>query len=190
METDSHGPVRRLFGAALQLSPEKVATTFVERNKNPDDIAGQTVEVVRQHIKNRSHDDPEIIDDGLTFIFAGVRDTYSIMSTSLVEAKITTKETALTIADHDTTAHTIAALALRPEDQLHQLITKQGDGLGQIFGINNTDEYIELKTPLQYYGTPGSCPFAGHDKIVAPEPIFTSFAKWAGKLSVARYYQD
>ena len=190
MDMRSFQDSRRLFGAALQLPPEKVANTFITDSIFPDDVANETREVVRQHIKNRPKDNQNIVDDNLSLIFAGMRDTYSILSTSLSQASIADKQKALEIAQHDTTARTLASLALRPEDQLTALVKRQARGMSQVFGVDETENYIELRTPLAHYEGPGSCPFAGHDKIVNPDPIFLRFAKWAGHISVARYYRD
>ncbi len=159
----------------------------------PELVSGVVANIIKERAESSGQSvapSLEILEDTLTFVATGVRDTYKILTNEFATTNPPlTFEQAMGIAQHSQTAQTIAALALRSATELEPLTTLYPGR--SIYRLDASQRYIEPGNQLQIPSTPiSSCPFAGREGIVTPDPLFVRFVAWAGAISVQHYYNQ
>lgn len=196
MKPSPYSVERKVFGFAMSHDPAEIfqAIQTKEPSHQPPELVGKVVaDVIKEDMESSGQPitpSLEVIEDTLTFVATGVRDTYEILTNEFATiSPPLTFERAMGIAQHPQTAQTIAALALRSADELEPLTSVYPGP--SIYKLDASQRYIEPGKELQIPPNPiSSCPFAGREGIVAPDPLFVRFVAWAGAISVQHYYDQ
>lgn len=192
MKPSPYAVERKVFGFALSYNPAEIFQAIREKtnNSSPQVVAGAVAEIIERDMILQSRVDDsslEIVSDALEYVSAGIGDTYKILKNEFAANPGLTFEQSIDIAQHPQTIRTIAALALRSEDMLGPMINRHPSP--STYQLDASQQYLQPGDQLRT-STRFGCPFAGHEGIVEPDPLFIRFTGWAGAISVQHYYDQ
>ena len=181
--------LRKLFGLTVSLDPHELYSVMDRPN------GAALPQRTKQHVKDLADERGNIlsenayIDYRVTELLAvATRSMYTILRNEFEKHTDISSTTRHNIATNPMTAETVALLAMRKDAPMQGIISWQRNISHDagIYNANVDEGYLEVTGTL----TPeakGGCPFAGHEGIVKPDPMFVRAISTLGTLAVDCY---
>lgn len=180
---------RKLFGLTASLDPHELYSAIDRPNGH--DLPQRT----KNHIKELANERGNIfskidyIDKRAGELLAvATRGVYAILRNEFEKHTDIDSDKRYRIATNPSTAETIALLALRSDTPMQGIISLQRNispDTGK-YTANIEKGYLEVIGKLKPENS-GGCPFAGHEGIVKPDPMFIKAISALGTLAVDCY---